>query len=215
MGLVPALPANVGRFLDTVDEVLNSNTVLVRVSWSTAPGPDELPEALAHALRSESFRSDVILQMVDQGYWDDGAITESCPLVLVTREPTVQPVSDVALVQRLLWMLTTEQCSWYRKQLPVPEALPLVQGFLVDLLGARSAAEGAAPSVEELAQSIPPGWDFSQVAPDFLYSTGYFGSGLPEAPEGGRGYFDGSPADGCLVLRRGPFAWLLLTNGSP
>ncbi|MFY0572296.1 hypothetical protein ACN28E_51845 [Archangium lansingense] len=207
-------------FLDAVDQVLNSNTLLLRVPFEVGPGPTGLVEGLERYFRSPSFREDFASEMVAREWWFPGRLEERWgPQARLLVEPCalrVRALTRLEVVERLVWMLTAEECSWYRKQLPLEQALPLVDSFLGDVFGA--GTDESVPrelSLKTLVRRIPPDSILAGVEPDFLFSTGYFAGDENPLPAEAVAYFEGSKSDGCLVLHWAGTAWLLLTNGSP
>lgn len=175
-------------FLDAVDDVLNSNTLLVCVAMS---GPDDL-ERVRRAFRPVTLEP--LLRRADvERDWDLFHHWEADPLRRVpTALPILRPVGPVlapltvsSTRERLLGMLTAIGfASPHHRERDLGEAVPLVDGFL-----------------EALA---PAGSRFYDVDVDLLFHHG-------EAD--GAGFRDGFGSDTITAIVRSTHVVLLFTNG--
>jgi hypothetical protein len=184
----------VGRFLDAVDERLNSNTFLLA---HRVPRPASgVAGALAQLLASPVFGETLRWADRDRGWdnWADapGRFVRSGASLGLTR------LDGPMLMQRLEWMLAVGG-DWYgtatRRS---PEEARALGAGLLGALGADA------------------GWEWTQARPDFLHSHGYFDyTGESEDGDGALAYFDGGGCDGAIAGLGGDVLVLLLTNGSP
>jgi hypothetical protein len=194
------------RLLDSLDLVLNSNSFLL---------DDRLEEegmdtasVLADLLSSARFRQLLAQADADRGWrnyiGDDQQQAIDARLILENAELDVREVPLREFRDDLLWLLTTTK-SPHQRQLPSSEARTLVDAFLAEL------ADEPTPT------SAGNGWQYFQVVPNFLRSSGLAGYSRGALADGddAPSYFDGGPLDRCLVMRRGPTLHILLTNGAP
>lgn len=192
----------VDAFLSAVDQVMNSNTLLLKlrldglstelgcsgllraVLWSPAFG-----KAMLEADRNRNWHNfvDPSSTQPRQRAGADGArwlVDEDCELVCM-------PLDFAELQDRLRWMLC-DSFSPYARRCTKTIADQLVTAF-----------------IRRVLEPSPADWCLHAVEPNFLWSSGYY-TGDPDF-----GYFDGGENDSATLMHRGNIAYLLLTNGSP
>lgn len=190
----------VRALLDALDEVLNSNTLLLCARIDPPASPDHLREQLTAWLHTAEFREQMFEQDLERDWhnfhtFGDGAqaIPRAGSFVPPGARISGEVLSAQAAVAHLRGLLTSP-LSFYGKQLVAAQAEHLAREAWAAL------APGAAPMVLCLA-------------PDFLYGRGLGDAVRP--PESDKlCYFDGFDFDGALVVATGTTAWMLLTNGS-
>lgn len=194
--------AEVGAFLAATDEVMNSNTLLLKFHLDASSATMDCPKMLWAILRSPVF-GEAMLEADRNRDWHnfidlttgqrrqrEGAIgsfwlvEEGGELVCVNLDPS-------QLRARFLGMLCDSFSPFGRRRIS-QQADGLVSTFIRRLL---------APSPDE--------WCLHSVEPNFLWSTGYYADRLDF------GYFDGGDNDSATLMHRQDIAYLLLTNGSP
>ncbi|MFE3195424.1 hypothetical protein ACFXHA_40925 [Nocardia sp. NPDC059240] len=190
----------VDRFLSAVDEVMNSNTLLLKIR-TDSPITDEHEGAavLEFFLRSAVFCSAMLEADLNRDWWNlqwmaDSAAADKSRLLREGFELTCSPMSASEFETRLIWMLCTA-FSPYGRHRTAGQARELIRDFERQLFG---------PS--------PADWSFVAVQPNFLASTHYY-----DRQDGGSSpaYFDGGPNDSASFVFRGDIFYFLLTNGSP
>jgi hypothetical protein len=194
--LEDVMVAPVEAFLDAVDKVMNSNTLLLKARADVPVTPANRAEVLQSLLRSSVFAR-MIREADHQRGWYN--MQDGSP-VLDSFDLQLQELSESAFVARLRWMLM-EAFSPYRRHLSAPRADEVIDGFLLWLNTQQPHGEhGREP------------WSFCDVHPNFLRSTGYYVNAPGTAQTT---YFDGGPSDTATLIHGRTLILLLLTNGSP
>ncbi len=211
----PAIDA----FLDAVDEVMNSNTFLLKVRADVPVHLGNRVEILDAFLRDRLFHEMMLAADQARDWWmfhevpwepdEPGAPMAGAPGSLVRDgfRLTLDPLDATGMVVRLRWMLTGA-CSPYRRHLDEVRARDLVSGFLRQALG---PVDGACPVEPDRRSETEKPWKFCTVWPDFL-------RGMDERTDESHqpAYFEGcESADTATFFHRGDVFYLLLTNGAP
>jgi hypothetical protein len=187
----------VAALLDALDQVLNSNTFLLKL-----PGEVQKAEELERLLCGEDLTEALLDEDIARGWlnysrWE--MVAGQCQLVRGSGR-FVRPAPRVR-ARSLTWMevrsrlvgFLVEGWSPYDHRLPRGEAVGLVEAFEVEWA---AGEEGK----------------YWEVQPDFLVVRGTDDGG--DLPEGSSAYFDGFASDSCTVLSKARTTWVLLTNGS-
>jgi hypothetical protein len=187
--------APVDAFLSATDQVMNSNTLLLRAGVhpliSRANGRAVLEALVRSPLFAETMRS------ADHARGWDNLQEDRIPAGEATLHLT--ELSEAGLHARLSWMLS-ESFSPYQRHLASAQAGALVSDFLRWL------------HQPDLGSGEFSDWSYWSVRPDFLPTTGYY-TGDQSPP--GTAYFDGGPNDTATYMYRDRVLMLLLTNGCP
>ncbi|MDT0268750.1 hypothetical protein RM844_20905 [Streptomyces sp. DSM 44915] len=190
-------PPAVDAFLTAVDQVMNSNTLLLTAAHDAPITVDNRQDVLCAFLRDPLFER-LMYAADDRRGWHN--LSQSYadqpperPLPRAGFRAGLSPLDRAALVARLRWMLH-EGPSPHLRHCSAARADALVRDLVRELLGADGAA-----------------WSFAAVDPDFLRSTGYHTGEEPQRPA----YFDGGASDTATFLYRDRVFHLLLTNGCP
>jgi hypothetical protein len=199
----------VDAFLSAVDEVMNSNTFLLKVRTRTPVTPDNRHEVLSAFLRGRVFH-EMMLQADQQRDWwmfhecpwqtpdpSLAAASDSGPWLVLGDVPlALDSMTEADFVARLRWMLC-EAFSPYLGHREEARADEIIGAFVREVLGSDDRASDQ--------------WSFAAVEPDFLPSTEYYtGKPCPDLA-----YFDGGESDTATLAYRHDVLLLLLTNGSP
>lgn len=206
MGFVKSLRSEldhpaVDRFLTAVDQVMNSNTLLLKVRTDSPITDGRACPTLDNFLRSAVFRSAMLEADHDRG-WDnlqpaaDSTAADEPWILREGFELTCSAMDASAFEARLTWMLCTAN-SPYRHHRTASQASELIHKFQ-----------------RQVFQPSTADWSFVAAQPDFLTSTGYY-SVHPEDTGSYPAYFDGGPNDSASFIFRGNIFYFLLTNGSP
>lgn len=209
----------VDAFLSAVDEVMNSNTFLLKARSGTAVSGDNRHEVLTAFLRSRLFHEMMLQADQERGWWmfhelpwqtpDPSleAASDSGPwLVLGDVDLTLHPMTEADFLARLKWMLC-EAFSPYHRHLEEARAKEIIGACVREVFGTSDQDSKRATSSEEALN----GWSFAAVEPDFLPSAEYYtGKDCPDLA-----YFDGGGSDTATLAYRHDVLLLLLTNGSP
>ncbi|MEU6076412.1 hypothetical protein [Micromonospora sp. NPDC047074] len=184
----------VDALLTAVDQVMNSNTLLLRAR------ADELITSGNRLATLEAFVNgplfpDMMRAADHARHWDN---LQSGPLVPRVTNLRLTGLDGAGFHARLSWMLCTA-FSPYQRHLDVADADVIIDDFLAWLDHDRPATDDE-------------GWSCWSVHPDFLYLTGYY---TDQPPQSDAAYFDAGPNDTATYLHRGNTLMLLLTNGSP
>ena len=186
-----SLDARLDAYLDAVDHVMNSNTLLL---WAARP-PGEVAVSLASFLHGPGFLPAFLQQDLERNWhnyheWSESLAPRPGTPVIPGAVPVLSPLTAEEARGRLAWCLHGAT-SWYGHRAPAEEARALAEGFWA-ALGERL-----------------PGLSAASLGPGFLWRRG-------EEEEGTRlAYFDGTPCDGALLFWNQEQLALLLTNGSP
>jgi hypothetical protein len=202
----PALTA----ILDALDEVLNSNTLLLKAHVGRPLTTETRPAALRELLDDQLFlellyEADSARKWWNLAEWDDELEDYvPAPQLAEIRRPgvelTVSPLTEPTFRQHLCRLLT-ETPSPYNMHCTPERAEQLAEAFCAEL--ADDAPTVATPTA------------FAAVRPDFLHISGYYAHN--NQPTGDPYYFDGGTSDTCTAIHHegGQILWLLLTNGCP
>lgn len=194
--------AEVGAFLAATDEVMNSNTLLLKFHLDAGSATLDCPKMLWAILRSPVF-GEAMLEADRNRDWhnfidlttgqrrqreessgDLWLVEDECELVCVSLDPA-------QLRARFLAMLC-DSFSPYGRRRTSEQADGLVAAF-----------------TRRLLKPSPDRWCLHSVEPNFLWPTGYY----TDRPD--FGYFDGGNNDSATLMHREDIAYLMLTNGSP
>lgn len=209
----------VDAFLSAVDEVMNSNTFLLKARSGTVASGDNRHEVLTSFLRSRLFHEMMLQADQERAWWmfhefpwqtPDPSLetaSDSSPwLVLGDAELTLHPMTETDFLARLKWMLC-EAFSPYRGHLMETRADEIIGACVCEVFGTGDQGSRHAITIERALC----GWSFAAVEPDFLPSTEYYtGKDCPDLA-----YFDGGNSDTATLAYRNDVLLLLLTNGSP
>lgn len=208
----PAIDA----FLGAVDEVMNSNTFLLKIRADAPVHSGNRIAILDAFLRDRLFHEMMLAADRVRGWWmfhevpfeaDTAARTPvaGAPGSLVRDgfRLALDPIDAVGMAAHLQWMLTGA-CSPYRRHLEEDRARDLVSGFLRQVLGpAAGSCPGGPMGTEDR-------WEFCTVRPDFLRHMDEYVD-EPHQPA----YFEGcESADTATFFYRDEVFCLLLTNGA-
>ncbi|MFE6844649.1 hypothetical protein [Streptomyces sp. NPDC057686] len=208
----------VDAFLTAVDEVMNSNTFLLKVRTQSQVTRDNRHEVLSTFLRDPLFHEMMLHADQERDWWIFHEVLWQTPdpsLVNSTgaglwRMPrdlhlTLEPMDETAFLARLRWMLCGA-FSPYRGHLDEERAEETIGAFLREVFDPDHR-----PASSREPQRLLHGWSFAAVKPDFLPSTEYYtGKPCPDPA-----YFDGGESDTATLAYRDEIFFLLLTNGSP
>ena len=184
----------VDALLTAVDEVMNSNTLLLKARADEPITPGNRLSVLEAFVHGPLFPD--MMRAADRArQWDN---LQSGPLVPRAATLRLTELGMAGFRARLSWMLCTA-FSPYRRHLDAAHADKVIDEFLEWLEHDRPAADG-------------DGWSCWSVHPDFLYLTGYYSD---QPPQSDAAYFDAGPNDTATYLHHGNILILLLTNGSP
>ena len=187
---VPAVDA----LLTAVDEVMNSNTLLLRTR-TDEPVTAGNRLSILRAFVGGPLFPDMMRAADSARGWGN---LRSGPVVPPMSGFELTELGEAGFRARLTWMLR-EASSPYRRHLDAARTEAVIGGFLDWLRPGAAAVAGE-------------DWSYWSVRPDFLYFTGYYSD---EPPRSDAAYFDGSSSDTATYLHRGDILMLLLTNGSP
>lgn len=194
--------AEIGAFLTAVDDVMNSNSLLLKFHLDASGAALGCAEMLRAILQSPIFGAAMLEADRDRNWHnfvdpttgrrrqreessgDPWLVEDECELVCVSLDPA-------QLRARFLAMLC-DSFSPYGRRRTSEQADGLVAAFTRRLLE---------PSLDQ--------WCLHSVEPNFLWSTGYY----TDRPD--FGYFDGGNNDSATLMHREDIAYLMLTNGSP
>ncbi|SCF00363.1 hypothetical protein GA0074695_2806 [Micromonospora viridifaciens] len=185
---------SVDVLLTAVDEVMNSNTLLLKARADEAITSGNRLSVLEAFVHGPLFPD--MMRAADRArHWDN---LQSGPLVPRATTLKLTELGMAGFRVRLSWMLRTA-FSPYRRHLGAAHADKVIDEFLNWLDHDRPGADGE-------------GWSCWSVRPDFMYLTGYYSD---QPPQSDAAYFDAGPNDTATYLHRGDILMLLLTNGSP
>jgi hypothetical protein len=181
--------ARIDAYLDAVDRVMNSNTLLVE----GARPPGEIGESLATFLHSPAFleaflQQDLARHWTNHHEWGEPPVPRPGTPVLEGAAPVLSPLTLREAGERMAWYLEGAP-SWYACRLVAGAAGPLAGGCLAAL-------------AEQL-----PGVQAASLSVDFLRARSRADEGLA--------YFDDTPCDGAILFWNTDRLVILLTNGSP
>lgn len=209
--MTPSTPTHkdprVRALLDALDQVLNSNTLLLCARIDPPASPEHLREQLTAWLHTAEFREQMLEQDRERDWYnfhtfgdEPHAVPRAGDFVPPGARLSGEVLSSEAAVAHLCGLLTSP-LSFYQRQLDEAKAQHLVREAWAAL------APGAAPMVLRLA-------------PDFLHARAHdevddVDDVVVDPLESDMlRYFDGFEFDGALVVAAGTTAWMLLTNGS-
>ncbi|MEV0327459.1 hypothetical protein AB0H63_13575 [Micromonospora echinospora] len=212
----PAIEA----FLDAVDEVMNSNTLMLKVRADVPVQPGNRAAILSDFLRAPLFHEMMLTADRARGWWMFHEMpyepTAAAPipaagapgsLVRDGFRLTLSPLDGTGMAARLRWMLTSA-CSPYRRHLDENRARDLAGEFLRHVF---DSGGGLCPVEPDRRSGTETPWEFCTVRPDFLRGMDEHAD-EPYQPA----YFEGcESADTATFFHQGEVFYLLLTNGAP
>lgn len=210
----------VNAFLTAVDEVMNSNTFLLKVRTQTPVTRENRQEVLSAFFRARLFHEMMLDADQERDWWifhevpwqtPDPSLANSTDadpwLVPANLRLAMEPMNEAGFLARLRWMLC-EAYSPHRGHLEEERAVETIGAFLREAFGTGSRLPSSRGTAE---QPFLHGWSFAAVKPDFLPSTEYYTA----KPCPDLAYFDGGESDSATLAYRDDVFFLLLTNGSP
>lgn len=125
----------------------------------------------------------------------------------------IKPMSYLGFAERLHWMLQTSFNFYSVEHLSQDDTINLIRDVSSFMFGDENWKIGDDPqSYRSLPNWVDHDWEFFDVVPDFLTTSGYFEHIEKTKFEG---YFDAGPNDSCLMAFHDRVFYIILTNGSP
>lgn len=225
----------VHQFILTVNNIMNSNTVLIKGQADKSITIDDrwlqgniafIYDCLKYSFQDLFLDFDKYIGHYDYYDWEE--TTESLgdfyagytpwlkQIIKLDISIKAKPVSYLGFIERLYWMLRLSPVYHFPIQQHIDEASAnrVIQDVCAMLFGAEWRLENLNQQSVGLPHWVNHPWTFYDITPDFLNSTGYFGwSDEDEVSDDA--YFDGGASDSCMFFFKDKTFYFLLTNGAP
>ena len=224
------------RFIETVDQTMNSSTVLLK-GRTNQPiimnyGLSILLLLIRDAFTDLFLEFDRQINRFDYHDWHDtsasqvdfyAGYTPRSGQILTSNYIKSKPISYLGFAERLHWMLRTSPAYYFDHPLDEEAAIALVREVSTHLFGADTWKVDDPPQQWiGLPNWVDQPWMFFDVVPDFLNGRGYWDKKSNDESDEGLDqrlsqlpYFDGGSSDSCVFFYRNDVFYFLLTNGSP